>query len=341
MKKVRLGLIGAGSIVQLRHLPFLRNYSEVEVVAIADIDRVKAVAIAERFGIKHPYRQAEDLLGRDDIDAVLISTPNNSHLSMVLAAFSAGKHVLVERPLARNYSEAKRMVRAAERSHCSLMVAMNHRFRPDSLILQNLISKGELGKVYHIRAGWMRKQGSKRRSSWMLKRLFSGGGVMMDLGIQMLDLSLWMMGMPEVECVFARQYNYILQAEVEDYINVCLMLKGDASLSLESGWEIPATSSIAYTVVHGEAGTAWLNPLVIHRMVRGELIEINPGKQHSPMELYIKSYENEMRHFVESVRDGREPVCSGREGLEVMKVVDMIYKSAETGREVFPGDISW
>jgi len=339
MKKLRLGIIGAGGIVQLRHLPFLSAYEDVEVVAIADTDRLKAGAVADKFGVKHNFRLADDLVARSDIDAVIITTPNNTHLSMSLAAFAAKKHVLVERPMARNYSEAKRMVEAADAAGCRLMVAMNHRFRPDSLILQNLISKNELGKVYHIKAGWLKKLGSSNRPDWTLNPRISGGGVMMDLGIQLLDLSLWIIGLPNVEGVIAKLYNRTLNAKVEDYASVCMLTDNDCSINLEAAWEIPSKHTLVHTIIHGENGLAWLNPLRIHRLMHGDIMELTPGKQYNTTELYDKSYENEIRHFVESVRSGRQPVSSGEENLKVMRALEMIYRSAKEKRFISAAEV--
>lgn len=338
MSKVRLGIIGTGGIVQIQHLPFLRDYSEVDLVAICDIDRLKAGAVAEKFHIEHTYRQADDLFKREDIDAVLISTPNNSHMPMALAAFEAQKHVLIERPIARNLNEAERMVKAAKQAGCNLMVAMNHRFRPDSLIMQNLISEEELGEVYHVNAAWMKRKTDSRRPAWMLDPTFSGGGVMMDLGIQMLDLCLWLVGGQEVERVKARCYN-IHTDKVEDHVSACLTLKDNKSITVQVAWDIPSSHTIAYTTIHGEKGTAWLNPLRINRELHGQMMELSPGTQYSRMELYERSYENEMKHFIESVRDGRKPVSSGSESLKVMKALEMIYRSAAEGREVTAGEI--
>jgi len=339
MKKVRLGIIGAGSIVQLQHLPFLRSYEDVEVIAIADTDRLKAGAVADKFGVKHSYRVADDLVARSDIDAVIITSPNSTHLPMALAAFAAKKHVLVERPIARNYSEAKRMVEAAEAAGCRLMVAMNHRFRPDSLILQNLISQEELGPVYHIETGWLKKLGDAARPDWIFNPRISGGGVMMDLGIQLLDLTWWIIGMPKVKGVIAKLYHHTLKTKVEDYASVGITAEG-CSINLEAAWDIPSKHTIAYTVVHGEIGIAWLNPLRIHRLMHGDIMELTPGKQYTRMELYHKSYENEIKHFVESLLSGRQPISSGIESLQVMRTLEMVYRSAKENRFVSAEEIS-
>ena len=334
----RIGIIGAGGIVQLQHLPFYKKSDEAEVAAICDLDRNKAGALAEKYSISRFYQQADDLFASDDIDAVMICTPTNSHMPLTLAALSAGKHVLVERPIARTYQEAARMVKAANSAGKILMVGMNHRFRPDSLILKNFISEGELGDVYMVRSGWMKKQESFSLPEWMFDKRFSGGGVMMDIGIQMLDLCLWLIGCPKVQSVDARSFNRLLDKEVEDAASVFIKLEGGKLITVNVGWCIPSQRSIAYIVFHGDKGTAWLNPLRIQRELHGSMIETTPGKKFAPLELYNRSFENEVRHFIESIRNNREPVSSGEESLVVLKIVETIYRSAREQREIVIGE---
>lgn len=337
MGRIRIGIIGTGGITQIKHLPFLSNYDEAEVVAVCDIDRNKAGAVAQKFGVPHFFRQAEDVLARDDIDAVFVCTPTNSHMSMTLAALAAGKHVLVEKPIARTAAEVQRMVDAAESAGRFLMTAMYHRFRPDSLVLKNFITEKELGEVFMIRSGWM-KRGGASRPDWMLDPRFSGGGVMMDLGIPMLDLCFWFMDFPEVSSVDARTFNNVLKSEVEDEAALFLKMKDGRLITVDVGWSIPAQNTIAFTVIHGSKGTAWLNPLRIHRELHGQLMELSPGKRYTPIELYHRSFENAVRHFIESVRSGRQPISSGQVSLEVMKIVEMIYRSAREKREISTGE---
>jgi len=133
MQKIKIGVIGAGGIAQVQHIPALKQMEDVEIAAICDTERLKAGVVAQKFGIPHSYRLAEDLLSREEIDAALITTPNNTHLPMALAAFQAKKHVFIERPMARTAHESERMVKASEKAGKLIMVGMNHRFRPPSL----------------------------------------------------------------------------------------------------------------------------------------------------------------------------------------------------------------
>jgi predicted dehydrogenase len=334
MSKVRIGIIGAGGIVQIQHLPFLKGYEEVELVSICDIDRDKAGAVAQKFQIPHFHRQAEDLLVRKDIDAVLICTPNNCHLPMVLAALENEKHVLVEVPISRNYSEAKRMIEAAEKADKILMVALNYRFRPDSIIMKNFISEGELGEVFLIRAGLMKRMSESSLPAWKYDPRLAGGGVLMDLGIQMLDLCLWLIDFPPLNSVDTRTFDLISKNKTEDQASVFLKIEGGRLIAVDVGRNLPSQQNISYTVIHGEKGTAWLNPLRIHRELHGQTMELNPGRQFTPLELYNRSYENEVKHFVESIKYERQSLVNESEILTVMKLVELSYSSAKEGKEM-------
>ncbi|MDD5088157.1 MAG: Gfo/Idh/MocA family oxidoreductase, partial [bacterium] len=184
--KLRIGIIGAGGISQLIHVPILKKHPDAEIVAIADLEMAKAAAIADKFKIPHFYRDPERLLARDDVDAVHVNTPTNSHLAVTLAALSAGKHVLVEKPIARKAAEAWRMVEAARDAGRTLMAAMNLRFRPDCVTLKKLIEAEELGRIITVRTRWLKKNDRWSRSPWLSNTRISGGGVMLDLGVQIL-----------------------------------------------------------------------------------------------------------------------------------------------------------
>lgn len=340
MHKVRVGIIGAGGIAQVQHIPALKQFDDAEITAICDTERLKAGVVAQKFGVPHSYRLAEDLLSREEIDAVIITTPNNTHLPMALAAFQSKKHVFIERPIARTAHEAERMVKAADKAGKILMVGMNHRFRPDTLILQNLISEGQLGKIYHIRAGWMKNSAGSSKPPWVLEPRFSGGGVMMDLGVQLLDLCLWLAGSMKIKAVKAKMHFQILKAKVEDHISFAADMDDGTSIVVDAAWDIPSKHTIAYTMVFGEKGAAWLNPLRINQEMHGHMMELSPGKQYTRTELFVRSYENELKHFLECVRNNHPPISSGVENLQIMKITEAVYRSAREGKEVvFEGEI--
>ncbi|MFZ5432586.1 MAG: Gfo/Idh/MocA family protein [Calditrichota bacterium] len=336
--KLRIGIIGAGGISQLVHVPIVKKHPDAELVAIADIELAKAASVADKFKIPHFYRDPERLLARDDIDAVHVNTPTNSHMAMALAALSAGKHVLVEKPIARKAVEAHRMVTAAKEADKMLMAAMNLRFRPDSQTLKKLIEANELGRIITIRARWLKKTDRWSRSPWLNNNRISGGGVLMDLGIQMLDVCLWTMGNPVVKRVSAQASKDRLGFRVEDTLVGFYSLAGDVSLYLNVTWAFMSDESDAQTIFSGSRGTGILNPLKITKEVQGSLVNVTPaGKPLKAQDLYQKSFENEIDHFYQCILSGTEPDSSGAQAAALMEIIEATYRAAADGCEVVPG----
>ncbi|MBU0507375.1 Gfo/Idh/MocA family oxidoreductase [bacterium] len=337
--KLRIGIIGAGGISQLVHVPIVKKHPNAELVAIADLEMTKAAMIADKFKIPHFYRDPERLLARDDIDAVHVNTPTNSHLAVALAALSAGKHVLIEKPIARKASEAQRMVEAARTANRTLMVAMNLRFRPDCTTLRKLIEAEELGRIITVRSRWLKKTDRWSRSPWLSNARISGGGVLMDLGIQMLDVALWSLGGPAVQRISAHASRDRLGFRVEDTLIAFFSLAGDVSLYLNVTWAFMSDESEAQTIFSGTKGTAILNPLKITKEVQGSLVNVTPaGRPLRPQELYHKSYEGEIDHFYQSLLSGSAPISGGEEAVMLMEIIEATYRAASERREVIPGD---
>ncbi len=328
---VNVGVIGVGGIAQTVHLPNLKRMDDVRIVAVCDLDGTKAGFVAEKFRVPEFYRDAQRLLSREDIQAVLILTPTNSHMALALTALESGKHVFVERPVARTVEEAEKIAAASRKADRMVMVAMNHRFRPDAMILKNFIEGGELGDVFMVRSGWLKKKGRWSGAEWHFRKSLSGGGVLMDLGLQMLDLSLWLMDAYEVESISAVQFHNMLGLEVEDTIACQLLLQGNRVLTLHASWALLAPGSQAYSHFWGTNGAAVLNPLRIDKEMHGNLVNVTPEKSVSQKKLYRSSFEYELQHFVECVRHGRQPLSSVEDALKVLQVVDAIYRAARRG----------
>src|SRR5947207_12867852 len=188
-ERVRIGVIGAGAIAQLAHLPVLSKMRDAALVAVCDNDRPKARALADRFAIADVFTDIEDLLEVDGLDAVVVAPPNHLHEPHVLSALAAKVNVLCERPLALNARGVERILAAAQRAGKMVLVANNHRFRTDVQGLDRFVRGGELGKIIGIRAGDYRLQRSAE--GWRLRRAEAGGGAFLDLGGPLLDLARW------------------------------------------------------------------------------------------------------------------------------------------------------
>src|SRR5262249_47590599 len=156
-----------------------------------------------KFGIPRTYQRFEELLSDDGIDAIDICTPNFLHAPMAMAALEADKDVLCERPLARSADEAAAMAKAARKADRVRMGARQHRFRPDAQLLKKFVEKGDLGEIFFAKAGWLRQRTEWDSDEWRRQKRESGGGVVLDLGFQMLDQALWILGNPKVASVTA------------------------------------------------------------------------------------------------------------------------------------------
>jgi len=331
--KVCLGIIGAGAVAQVAHLPAFKRIPQVEVLALCDIDESKLRKVAEKHGIKKIYTDFEDLLQLEELDGVVIAVPNYLHAPMTIAALQHGKHVLCEKPMAMRASEAREMVKAATQAQKKLMIGFNHRFRPDVQVLKKFIERGELGEIFYIKTGWLRRRTEWSRDSWLIKTKSAGGGVFLDLGAHMLDLALWLAGDPKVLTASAVTYRKGKGYDVEDSGSAFIRLEGGAILSIEVSWTLIFDKDLTYVNFFGTRGAALLNPLRIHKELHGHLVNVTPITKF-PQNVHKASFEEEALHFVECIRENKEPIFSGKDGVVITEILDAIYQSAKTGKEV-------
>jgi predicted dehydrogenase len=332
MEKAKIALIGLGGIGQVMHLPALLKLKEVEVEAVCDKDFSKAKNLAKKHNIKKFYKNTEDLLSENpDINAVIIATPTNTHLDVSIKCLEAGKNVLVEKPIARDYKETARIVEASEKSNKILMVGMNNRFRNDTMLQRTFIKSKEIGDVFYVKTGWLKMKSSAEK--WFTEREKAGGGVFIDNGIAMLDLGMWMMDFPEAKSVSAVNY-YHNTKTVEDSNFALIKFKNGSALTIEVSWSFLRTKEFYYCNVYGTNGSTSINPLRILKKMDTELFNITPKIiKLSPNEIK-SSYEFELKYFISVVNKKNNLISTGREALSVMQIVDGVYKSAKLGKEI-------
>ena len=332
MEKARIGIVGLGSVAQTIHLPILSKFSDVEIVAVCDVDRAKAQFVADKFKVHRYYNNFEKMLTVEkDLDGIDICTPTMLHKDMAIAAMEEKNNVLIEKPLARMAKEAEEITASAKKNHRSLMVGMNNRFRPDVMILKSFIENKALGKLFYAKAGWFKKFNSE--SAWLTKKKQSGGGVVLDLGIVMFDLAFWMLGYPEVKEVMAANYSHHTK-DVEDSSIIFLKMKNDSTLTIEASWSFESTSDFFYCDCFGTEGSGSLNPFRIIKRMHGNLVNVAPASIETSQSLYRKSYENELKHWVGSLRGLHTIISSGDEAVHRMKIMDAIYRSAKRDKAV-------
>jgi predicted dehydrogenase len=333
-EKLRLGIVGAGAIAQVGHLPALKRVKDVDVVGICDNDLVKARALADRFGIPDAYGDIEELVEYDALDALLICTPNHLHESQITAALAAGVHVFVERPLALTAAGAQKIVKASQKHDRIVMVGANHRYRPDIQQIRSFIQTRELGDLESIRAWWFMARSGRASLGWREKRDQAGGGAMLDLGLSLLDLSLWLAGFPAVERVSA-----VLperrEKGVEPSGTAMIALAGGGAIHLDASWRFVGPGERFGIAVRAAKGSARINPLTIWRDFHGVAKDVASSGAHSRETPFALSVRAQWAHFVSAVR-GDVPAPALTEQVTLARVMDAIYDSADTGRDVKP-----
>ncbi len=329
---IKLGVIGAGAISQVVHMPIFAEREDVHLLAIADADPHKAETLSRRFAVPL-VMDADELIAFDDLDAVVLCTPNHLHEEMAIAGFQAGKHVLVERPIASSADGASRVVEAAITSGKVLSVGMPHRFRPEVIALKSFVEGGEFGQLYAARGSWLTRGFPHARSSWRSDPNVAGGGALVDLGVPALDLCLWTIGFPElarVSCVMTGP-----DSGVEFAATLMLVTTTGVAITVEVSNRFYAGDDRFYLRVMGEEGSGSLPPLEVFKQLGGRPMEVTP-RQPRPRggeNPYMNAYRRLLDDFVRRVTgvvEGAPPV----EQVGLMRVIEGAYRSVEEGREV-------
>ncbi|MEP6730754.1 MAG: Gfo/Idh/MocA family oxidoreductase [bacterium] len=328
---VRIGVVGAGAIAQLTHLPVLSKMRGAKLVAICDNDRPKARSLADRFDIPDVYTDIEDLLQGEGLQALVIATPNHLHEPHVLSAIAAGIDVLVERPLALTAKGVERIVNVASRAGRKVFVANNHRFRSDVQALAGFLRGGELGKLTGIRAGAYHHK--RNEQGWRLRRVEAGGGAFFDYGLPLVDLALWLSDFPEPERVVAQMERGTGKNAVEDSMLVHLRFASGVSFSFDvSGAYVGAEERWWFETLSNRGSTR-LAPLRVVKELHGRPMDVSPRGASARESAFIQSYRAELAHFV-AVVSGEAEYEAPSDQVLLHRIVEAIYKSADEGREI-------
>jgi predicted dehydrogenase len=328
---VRIGVVGAGAIAQLTHLPVLSKMRGAKLVAICDNDRPKARALADRFDIPDVYTDIEDLLEGNGLHALVIATPNHLHEPHVLSAIAAGLDVLVERPLALTAKGVERIVNAAARAGRKVFVANNHRFRSDVQALAGFLRGGELGKLTGIRAGAYHHK--RTEQGWRQRRVEAGGGAFFDYGLPLVDLALWLSDFPEPERVVANIERGSGKNAVEDSMVVHLKCGSGMTFTFDVSGAYVGEEERWWFETLSTRGSTRLAPLRVVKELHGRPTDVSPRGAAARESAFIQSYRAELAHFV-AVVAGEAEYEAPADQILVHKIVEAIYKSADEGREI-------
>jgi len=346
--ELRFGVVGAGQISRAA-CQEIHRHPEARVAAVADPNPQRLAELAASLGGARTFSDNEALLADPDLDAVFIATPNAFHAPLALRALRAGKHVLVEKPFATNALEAAVVVEQAKQAGKVLSVGMNQRFRPDSQRVRALVEAGELGRVYHAKAFWLRRAGIPKLGTWFSKKSLAGGGALYDIGVHLLDLALFVMGKFDPVSVSGHTYSTFGprgigegswgmsevshdEFDVDDGATALLRFDDGATLSLDVSWAIHQKDPDRMNVlIHGSDAGAGCYPGEIYRFGAERGTYQTSTLAETPL---AYPHANRFHNFIGAVRGHEELCVSPEQALAVQRILDAIYESSRLGREV-------
>ena len=332
---VKVGILGVGAVTQVVHLPMFSERPDVEVIAVSDLDRPKAEALATRFAVPRVLSN-EEILSHDEVQAAVICTPNYLHESLAVEALEHGKHVLVERPLALTAKGVRRVLDAADSAGRHLAVGMINRFRPDVGALAAFVAGGELGDIYAVRTNSLTRMPAVR-STWRQNKEEAGGGALMDLGVPILDLAFWLVDYPRIKRVTAVFRDG--DGEVEEAATVFAVSESGIAFSVEVSWNLFAEADRHRARVMGTQGSGALPPLDIHKRLGGQPVNVTPRQPRTRggENRYQNAYRRLLDQFVRAVL-GKTDLPVPVEQVHLMEVIAAAYRSAREGREIQLGE---
>lgn len=345
---LRFGIVGAGMIAQYG-FDGITASGTAEVTAIADPHQGRAQEFARRNDVHQVLSDAQDIFRNSSIDAVYIATPTVYHAPYAIAALQAGKHVLLEKPFAFSFADARRVVDAAAASGKAFMLGMNFRFEKGAQQVRALAERGYFGDIHRIRAIWRRRSGAPRLGTWFGNKKLAGGGCLMDIGVHVIDMALWTSMSFDVASVSAAVYSKFggrglgeggwgastpegLSFDVEDSASAFLRMRNGATVQVEVSWVAHQREDDAHDVelLGTDAGAC---------VASGEIYRTDPDLS-APVDITRLGVPLAYPHcskFVNFVRSilGEETLCvTTDQALAVQRVVDAAYQSAASGREV-------
>ncbi|MBS1719519.1 MAG: Gfo/Idh/MocA family oxidoreductase [Armatimonadetes bacterium] len=348
-KKLGIGIIGSGGIARGCHM---KSYAALpdrcEIVQVCDVNEDVARSAAAEFGVENVTTDYRELLANPAIDAVSVATPNKFHLDPTVAALKAGKHVLCEKPLGMNADECRQMCAAARDSGKILQVGLQQRFTGPARFLKSYIDSGQMGDVYYARAQALRRRGVPGWGVFIDKEK-QGGGPLIDIGVHILDLTLFLMGYPKPVMALGSTYDHLgknpdiyngfgdydrSKFTVEDFAVALVKFENGATVVLESSFmaniaDQPLTSQLMGTKSGAIIRSSGDEPIVLYSEREKQLFDERPAN----IPRVDNPYLAEVDAFLKAIETGGPSPVPGENGLILNAIFDAIYRSSETGRE--------
>ena len=344
---LKVGVIGVGGIAGT-HFPGWKASENAELFALADLSAPVLERVAKAQGVTKTYAKPEDLINDPDVDIIDICTPSAYHAPLAIAALNAGKHVICEKPLAPTPTDIRAMIEARDKAGKYLMTAQHFRFQKDTQALKKEIETGVLGDVYHARS-WMLRRNWLPTGPGFIYKKNSGGGPCIDIGVHILDLTLWMMGHPKPISVSGVTQDKLSrmpgafsawggdipqEMDVEEFASAFVRFDNGASLILEVSWMLhhgTQAEDMQMWLYGTESGSHWpSNKLYTANNTTKRTSDI----QLSPVGNGMEAHAAECVAFADAIANGKPSPVRAEDSLDVQLILNGLYESAKTGAEV-------
>lgn len=340
-KEMRFAIIGCGRIAP-KHAESIVAIPEAELVAVCDIVPEKAQAFADKYGAE-PYTDYHEMLKRPDIDVVTIATSSGLHAEIGIAAAQAGKHVMVEKPMAMTLKSADELIAACQKAKVKLAVIHQNRFNKSIKLMRQALEAGRFGKLTHGQATvrWNRNDDYYAQAPWRGTKL-QDGGVLMNQSIHNIDLLQWMFG--PVESVFGYTATNLRKIEMEDVGAAVIKFKSGAIGLIEAASTIYPKNIEETLNVFGETGSVMVGGIAVNRIETWEFPEseeekkqIFASQESDPPTVYGFGHREIIMDMIQAIQEDRTPAIPGEEGRKALEIILAIYKCQETKEPiVFP-----
>jgi len=350
MSKLRVGIIGTGGISHFHMKGYKSMADYVEVVAVCDIDEEKVKAYAEKYDVPNWYVDYNEMIDKEKLDCVSVCTWNNAHKCATIAALRGGANVCCEKPMAMNSKEAEEMLAVAKETGKLLQIGFVRRFGKDAEYIRRFREEGVLGDIYYAKATYLRKDGCP--GGWFGDKKYSGGGPLIDLGVHVIDLTRYLAGNPLPVSVYGVTYNNLgchrasggqtawemtsqkdgYEYSVEDFASAMIRFDNGFTLSVEASFNLNVEKDCGMVQLFGTRGGVKVDPNVeVYSDMAGSYVKIQPDGDTGFTE---QAFIEEICGFVDASQ-GKAPCrASAEDGVLLMKILDAIYESAESGKSV-------
>ncbi len=353
-RKWKIGIIGLGGIAHMAHFRAFGQLENCEITALCDVDPEKFVPAKAETGEANCYLDHREMLEKEQLDAVVIGTPIFTHKEIAVDAMRKGVNVLCEKPVTINAAEAMKIKRVIDETGVKFMIGMSFRFRPQTRKVLEVINAGKLGETYYCKACYLRKRGIPGYGTWFTDKSQSGGGVTFDLGVHMLDYIWYLLGKPGFKNVSACIYGGIGARiasgdkagfpgsnypktykgpernvfDVDEMSSIFIRFDNGVTYHLELSWAMNIEKDVGGGTIFGDRGSVTLSPVVYTHDTLDEVVS-----EEIPFD-NVPSHDIQAKEFLRFLAGEIDNPAPIGDGIQIMQVLDAVYRSAELGKEV-------